>query len=176
MNYLNISQNVCVGYEDYSNSYKCQSLWPSRMKRSTVLRTVSLGWSHCLTLSSLSSHLIIYTEGGRIYSEFSKSQMNHKSQHGLRILWHQCLCVFSLFCFEIKFTGASCARGITFAPWLQRRENRPGTLAFLEWRTAQQDFMATNRHSYKLFFEAMTMYLWRFSDDVECGQLYFRVE
>lgn len=133
MSYLNISQNVCGGgYEDYSNSYKCQSLWPSRMKHSTV----SLGWSHFLTLSSLSSHLIIYTEGDRIYSEFSKSQMNHKSQHGTRILWHQCLCVFSLFCFEIKFTGASCKRGITFAPWLQRRENRPGTLLHC-WKVEQ---------------------------------------
>lgn len=136
----------CVwgGYEDYSNSYKCQSLWPSRMKHSTV----SLGWSHFLTLSSLSSHLIIYTEGDRIYSEFSKSQMNHKSQHGTRILWHQCLCVFSLFCFEIKFTGASCKRGITFAPWLEERKQTRDSLALLEGRTAQQVFMAINTHSY----------------------------
>lgn len=117
------------------------------MTQSAVLLTVSLGWSHCLTLSSLSSYLITYTDGDRIYSEFSKLEMNQKAQPGPRILSHQCLCVFSLFCFEIKFTGASCESGITFVPCLQMRENRPGTLLHC-WITAQQDFMATDTHSY----------------------------
>lgn len=151
MSYLNISQNVCVwggGWKTIAMATNASHYdlveWNSP---STVLPTVSLGWSHCLILSSLSSYLITYTGGDRIYSEFSKLEMNQKVQPGPRILSHRCLCVFSLFCFEIKFTGASCESGIIFFPWLQMRENRPGTLLHC-WETAQQDFMATDTHSY----------------------------
>lgn len=132
MSYLNISQNVCVC------DMKTIAIATNASHYDLVEWNSPLwAWDgHTVWLYSLSSHLIIYTEGDRICSEFSKPQMNHKSQHETRILWHQCLCVFSLFCFEIKFTGASCKRGISFASWLQMRENRLGTLLHC-WKVEQ---------------------------------------
>lgn len=142
----NIKLSIQAVNELFEYFTKCMSVWD--MKTIAIATNAShydlVEWNsplwawdghtfwlylHCLPISSFILRVTEFTQN-------FQSQMNHKSQHGTRILWHQCLCVFSLFCFEMKFTGASCKRGITFAPWLQRRENRPGTLLHC-WKVEQ---------------------------------------